>query len=309
MNGTNGFNELDADRRIADWLENGPTTLSDATSRAIRVAIHTAPRKRGGNALWRYFAMPATKVALGATLIGVVLFGGLLAFRQSTETPGTSPATCEQVASATAPVVSSTSPASPAPSPADTSAWVRFTSSRYGYSMCIPADWTVTPGTAPWAPISSDPSENGAMDAFTAPAPDTEEFTVTSVLLPADMTEDQWFADYVAPAAAAGFPLACWPDRAHWGVATVDGHPAALHGGLPQCNFTEAVVIVDGRIYEIGGTPNPNALTNRVFDWGQLYAFLDTVTLDPSAADDSPAASPGSSPEASPGASPAASPS
>jgi hypothetical protein len=294
MNGMKGLDEFDADRRIADWLETGPTTLPDATNRAIRVAIHTAPRKRGGNAPWRYLPMPATKIALGATLIGVFLLGGSLAFRfANVATPGTSPASCD--VSPAPPSLSAASPSSPAPTPVDTSTWVRFTSSRYGYSMCVPPDWTVTPGAAPWAPITSDPPENGAVDLFAAPAPDTAEFDVTSTLLPADMTEDQFFAAYVDNL-PPGWPKECWPDRAGWGSVTVDGHSAAMHGGMPQCNFTEVVAIVDGRVYTIGGTPNPNLIEYEVFDQGQFDAFIGTVKLDPAASDDSPAASPVTSP-------------
>ena len=308
MNGMNGLDEFDADRRIADWLETGPTSLPDATNRAIRVAIHAAPRKRGGNAPWRYLSMPATRIALGATLIGVFLFGGLLAFRQSNvQTPGASAASCavtpavpsETASSSSSPVPSSLVPSSPAPSPADTSTWVRFTSNRYGYSMCIPPDWTVTSGAVPWLPITSDPDATGAEDIFVAPAPDTSRLNVTSALLPAGMSEDQWLASYVANL-PPGWPKECWPDPPNWGRVTVDGYPGAIHGGMSDCNFTEALVFVDGRLYEIAVTPNPNSLTSKVFDWGQFYAFLDTVKLDPAAADDSPATSPGISPTASP---------
>jgi hypothetical protein len=302
MNEMSPYQESDADRRIADWLETGPNALSDTTSRAIRVAIHTAPRKRGGNAPWRYLSMPVTRIALGATLIGVVLFGGFVAFRPISQSPGASPAPCDTSASLPAPGASATSstssaaPASPAPSPADTSTWVRFTSSRYGYSMCVPPDWTITPGTAPWV-IGTD-GGNDTMDVFDEPAPGTASFDVTSAPLPPGMTDDQWFASYSSPTAAAsvGYPPECWPDRPNWGTGTIDGHPAAIHGGLPQCNFTEAAVIVGGRVYTIGGTPDPTLIVERVFDWGQFYAFLDTVKLDPAAADDSPVASPAASP-------------
>jgi hypothetical protein len=237
--------------------------------------------------------MPAFKIALGAMLIGVMLLGGSIAFRSANvATPSASPAPCEP-----SPMTPSTATGqgSPAPSPTDTSTWVRFTSSRYGYSMCVPPDWAVTPGVVPWAPITSDPDANAAEDRFVAPFGDTSALIVTSTLLPPDMTEDQWFASYVADL-PAGWPKECWPDRAGWGTVTVDGHPAAMHGGMPQCNFTEVITFVDGRIYVIAATPNPNAIVDRVFDWGRLYAFIDTVKLDPAAADDSPAASPAASP-------------
>ena len=80
----------------------------------------------------------------------------------------------------------------------------------------------------------------------------------------------------------------------------VDGHQALCTVACPHCNFTEVIVFVDGRVYDFEATPNPNVHESKVFDWGQFYAFLDTVKLDPAAADDSPAASPGISPAASP---------
>lgn len=241
--------------------------------------------------------MPATKLALSAALVGLLLLGGAFVFRTSNVEPGSSPAPC--ALSLATPSATATSQGSPAPTPVDTSTWVRFTSSRYGYSMCMPPDWTATNGPAPWVAIASNSGEAGAQDAFNAPAPQTSNITVTSQPLPADMTEDQWFALHSA-SVPANYPKECWPSVAAWGDAVVDGHQAALHGGLPQCNFTEVIVVSDGRVYDFEASPNPNEIQYQVFDWSQFYAFLDTVKLDPATADDSPTASPGVSPAASP---------
>jgi hypothetical protein len=295
MNGSNGFNELDADRRIADWLENGPTTLSSTTSRAIRVAIHTAPRKRSGNAPWRYLLMPVTRIALGATLIGVVLFGGFVAFRPISQSPGESPAVCDvAAASLPFPSGSATSSGSPQPTAVDTSTWVRFTSSRYGYSICAPSDWTTVPGSAPGI-VNTDTGANiASTDTFLSP--DKTAFVATSELEPAGVSEADWFASYSASARNLGWPSECWPrTEAEWSPLVIDGEMAHLHAGLTSCNFTEAIVFWDGRIYTFLASPY-DSIVDQVFDWGQFYAFLDTVKLLPAAADDMPAASPGASP-------------
>jgi len=294
MNGTQGMSDLDADRRIADWLETGPTTLPDATNRAIRVAVHSTPRKRSDNAPRRYLSMPAFKIALGATVIGVLLLGGSLAFRQpNLNAPGASMAPC-----AVPPVPPSSTPASgasPAPSPVDTSTWVPFTSNRYGYSMCLPSDWTTRRGT--------DPNPVGTTGDFGQPTNDEFDtsgsvaFTVTSAPAPTG-TEADFLAAYGTHGRSQGWPIHCWPvTEQEWESVVVDGRPAHVHGGYSDCNFTEALAFVGGRLYSLGASPNA---FDHPFDRALFDAFLSTVTFDPAAADDSPAASPAASPGASP---------
>ncbi len=69
-----------------------------------------------------------------------------------------------------------------------------------------------------------------------------------------------------------------------WQPVEVDGHPGREHGGLPQCNFTEAAVFVDGRMYSIEASPNPHRIVYRVFDPALFDAILSTIRFDPASA-------------------------
>ena len=94
------------------------------------------------------------------------------------------------------------------------------------------------------------------MDDFLPPSPDPGEFTVVSQPIPATMTQDAWFAKYLL----GGFTNGCFPPRAQWESISITGHPAGLHGGMAQCNFTEAITIVDGRAYIFTASPNKTNL-------------------------------------------------
>ena len=233
--------------------------------------------------------MNPIKMTLGAAVIGVLAFGGLLAVR--TPTPngaeGPSPNPCAT------PLASPTSPASPAASPVDVSGWVPFTSGRYGYSMCIPAGWTIRNGSEAWT-YGGTNEDFGlpGVDQFDSPT-DTAAFFVSSMALPDGRSESDWYTDYLARVLPS-WPKECWPAEADWQPVQVDGHPGRLHGGLPQCDFTEVAVLVDGRIYDIQGMPNPTTIVYQVFDPALFAAILSTIRFDPAAADDTmpPSAAP-----------------
>jgi len=163
-----------------------------------------------------------------------------------------------------------------------------FTSPRHGYHISYPPNWRVQPATAPWpAGVAGASPPNPMLDVFTDPADPMRSFVILSQPLANGVTPDAWLATYEA--SAPSMPADCWPAPAQMERTTIDGQPAWIHGGLPICSFTEAISFAGGRVYELtsyfplAGTPLPRDL----FD-----ALLTTVTFDPSAADDSPAASP-----------------
>jgi hypothetical protein len=162
-----------------------------------------------------------------------------------------------------------------------------FTSVRHGYSLRLPASWTVEPASAPWpagteAPGPPDPR----LDQFTDPADSTRPFVVVSQPLASGTMPDGWLTAYEA--SAPQMPNSCWPVPAQMERITVSDQPAWVHGGAPNCGFTEAVTFAGGRAYEltayypVGAVP----IDRRLFD-----AVLATVALDPAAADDTPVAS------------------
>jgi hypothetical protein len=76
----------------------------------------------------------------------------------------------------------------------------------------------------------------------------------------------------------------------------VAGKTGLLHGGLAGCNFTEVIVIVGGRAYQLTAYVNYQVPTGGVFDRQLFDAWLSTVVFDPSSANDTPVtASPGPS--------------
>jgi hypothetical protein len=162
-----------------------------------------------------------------------------------------------------------------------------FTSVRHGYSLRLPASWTVQPASAPWpagteAPEPPDPR----LDQFKDPADSTRSLVVVSQPLASGTMPDGWLTAYEA--SAPQMPNSCWPVRAQMERITVSDQPAWVHGGAPNCGFTEAVTFAGGRAYELTAYYPVEAVPTdrRLFD-----AVLATVALDPAAADDTPVAS------------------
>jgi len=162
-----------------------------------------------------------------------------------------------------------------------------FTSARHGYTISLPATWTIEAANAPWPPGTEGAAPPDPMlDTAADPSRPETSFVVLSQPLATGVTSDEWLATYES--SAPSMPAECWPAPAQMEQATIDGQPAWIHGGLTTCGFTEAVVFAGGRVYEFtgyfpaGGIP----IGRDLFD-----ALLGTVKLDPGAADDSPAAS------------------
>ena len=108
--------------------------------------------------------------------------------------------------------------------------------------------------------------------------------TVTSQPLVNGQSVDEWFAYYLANA-----PLhpECFPPRTGWEPMTIDGHQGGIHGGLPVCNFTEAVVDAR-RTYVVSVYTDRHAPSGQVFDRPTLDAILASLKLDPASAHDQP---------------------
>ena len=147
-----------------------------------------------------------------------------------------------------------------------------FVSTVHGYSATYPADWTARGATK-----ASQP------DWFRAGKPRTPAITVASEALPAGMTEDAWLTQYLGDATNARYPE-CFPPPDQWHAVTVDGHAGGIFGGLYQCQFTRAVVVVERRAYVFNAMPDPSAYTPNLFDSGLLQDFLATVRLTPETA-------------------------
>jgi hypothetical protein len=266
----------DPDSIVAAWLDEGPTTLPSATRRAILTALPVTGRASGSR--WRLdlpshgkWVRPALVVA--ATAIAVTM--GLSLLNRSGVGPPPSP---------TAPPPT---PTAASTTSTDTSTWTSFNSTRHGIAFGVPPGWAITAATAPWLWQPADPGPStGATDR--AVGPQNEGLVVASQRLPDGMTDDAWWTDYLA-ADTSGMPPGCFPKtRAEYQPVEVDGYPGYLHGGLASCNFTEVVVLVDQRAYQLTGYANVSAPSGRLFDPAVFDAWLSTVTFHPAAADDTP---------------------
>lgn len=193
----------------------------------------------------------------------------------------------------------------------DVAIWVDFTSARNGISAKFPPAWAVTAALgdsyytrqgypAPRIGQLHDPGPTqGALDS--AISTDGMAFFISSLWIPAGMSEAAWWDDYAGadvcagctPGRVPGPSAACFPklpsDFKH---VTVDGQQGYEHGGLPSCNFTEVVVLVGGRAYQLTAYVNVYHVTGQVFDQALFTAWLSTIHFDPATADDTPLASP-----------------
>ena len=236
-----------------------------------------------------------TRLLAGAAAIAVLLVGGALLLRPTANhgvgsgVGGAPLATVSAGPTATASAAQSIAPSTVAPSspvavPALTQS---FTSARHGYSVKYPAAWTVKAATAPWPlGVQAASPSNPMLDEFGDPGDSSREFVVVSQPLATGVTSETWLAAYEK--SAPSMPGACWPAPAQMEKTRIGGRAAWIHGGLPSCDFTEAIAFAGGRVYELTGYVPVNA----IFDRRLLNALWATVRFDPSVVDDSPEASP-----------------
>jgi hypothetical protein len=278
--------------RLSDWLEDGPVDAPDSVVETVLAAFPSIPQRRAALRVpWRFPLMNGYVRALaGIAAVAVIAVGGLIFFNRA-PAPNVGAPSPTPSASATP---SSTPSATPAPTPIDPTTWTPFTSTRHGETMRYPSDWIATAATAPW-PIGAEGPvpPNPMLDVFAAPGgTDTPTFVVLSQPLPKGTTSTKWLANYESTNAAS-FPAQCWPAPAAMEKATVGGLQAWVHGDKQGCGFTEAIVFAGGRVYELSAYGN-GSFTGQ-FDRALFDAFLSTIKIDPSKADDRPAASPATS--------------
>ncbi len=139
--------DRDLDRIARAWLADGPEELSDRVIDAAVDQIHLTRQRRTFGVPWRLPTMTTPARVATAAVIGVLVFGGALLFFGR---PG-QPAVGGAAASPSASVAPTTAPSAAATTAIPTPALTQvITSSRHGYSVTVPSDWTFTPATAPW---------------------------------------------------------------------------------------------------------------------------------------------------------------
>jgi hypothetical protein len=189
----------------------------------------------------------------------------------------------------------------------DVATWVDFTSARNGLSARFPPGWQLTsalgnsgytkrglavPTIQPLHdPGPTEPAVDSAISAI-----DGMALFISSGRMPTAMSEAAWWRAYartsVCPACPSGSltdPSAgCFPtlpgDYVH---VVVDGQRGYEHGGTPSCPlFTEVVVLVGGRAYQMTAFVGVDAPSGTAFDQALFTAWLSTIHFDPASADD-----------------------
>lgn len=156
-----------------------------------------------------------------------------------------------------------------------------FVSSRNGFSVRVPDDWTITPATVSWPPDIFLPIGHPALDDLRKPG--EARLVVASHRLSAGQTQ----ADYVAQdfaiykgAQTCGFQLAAAPRipiGGESGYLTAANCPAPADSrfSVPDTTFG-ATVFAGGRVYSIG--------LDGVVDMAYFEAVLATIHLEPASA-------------------------
>lgn len=237
----------DTDAILAAWLEDGPAVLPDQTRRAIAVNTRTTRQARHPMwAPWRTPAMnPLARMAVAAVALVVVVGGAVYLLSPTGTSPG---GVGGGPPSTTAPSPSPSPTTGPAPSAS--AARLPFTSTRYGYSLSMPAGWRTIPSTRAWT-LTVDRNDwmSPGSDQYRA-AGDSLLFTVFAAPIPSGTTGADWIAAYVKPDAKSS-PGSCSLVPVDLGGTSVDGHPATFRDefGQGDCGGTWAFVPVGSRVF------------------------------------------------------------
>ena len=171
-------------------------------------------------------------------------------------------------------------PASARSSPTKVALTETYTSAEHHFQISYPDGWHVKAATKPWKYGNWEPTQAGIADVLRAP--DGSGWNITSQVMPARLSDQQWLQQYTAP--NPGSPNACFPRYSGYQRIVVDGHPGGVHGGVSPCNFTEAVVIAGNRAYQITASPALDFASSAVYNRALFNQILATVRLLPTGA-------------------------
>jgi hypothetical protein len=181
---------------VDDWLAQGSDRAPRPSVDAVLLAIRTTPQERDLRISWRTRPM-TTPLRLGVS-IAMVAIVGVVALNMFGPVAG--------IGVGPAATPSPTASAAPSPTPADSadpldpSAWTPYTSSRYGFTLAYPPDWTAIPATRAWTfeADASDPVLTPAADSFMAPTGDVRASAWAIPLAGATIESEDDFMAWVA---------------------------------------------------------------------------------------------------------------
>jgi hypothetical protein len=250
----------DFERISNAWLADGPTELADRVLDAALEEVHLTHQRRR-LALWRstHMSFLSSNMArlAAVVVVAIVALGGAFYLLGPNRGGVGGP-----VATPTPP------PPTAAPSPSavaqstfgaiDTSTWTTYTSTRYGFKIGHPADWTERPADHSWtfppAAASGAPDAMGtSTEGFIAPG-QTILVSAWSVAAAAGTCAQTWMVDAYCPSnqvPSASDPAPCdrlGPGGPRVTPVTVDGHAGVL---ARFSEDTQAFVLVGNTMYVV----------------------------------------------------------
>ena len=156
--------------------------------------------------------------------------------------------------------------------PVDTTSWVPFTSTFYGFTVSHPADWSVMSGSGHWSLANyADATEDILTSPSGPPSPvRPPNFSAIEVKVPSGMTADA----FVQAITNLGHGSQdCYPLGTQLPLTTIDGHPATIADGgcVQQYYYAEATAVIGNRVW-IFNLHGPNR--------SLIGSFLSTVKID-----------------------------
>jgi hypothetical protein len=255
----------DPDRTLAAWLDEGPTDLPDATRRAILTALPTTRQaRRGLLAPWRLPSTNTYSRLAAAAVVAVIAIGGALYLLGPSREPGQG-----------GPSPSPSPSAVPFPTlPLDTTTWIAYPVSRYGYIRAHPSGWQGVAATEDWAGQTSYDMWVSAANAPWADKSFSSTWNITMTALAATIPDgtspDSFISSYLAP--PEGPTPTCFGIEPNDVPIVIDGHPARRTANCgDQTDALSAFVVVDNRLFVFGISDGKNV---ELFD-----AYLSTIVL------------------------------
>ena len=233
--------------RIADWLEDDPNAAPDQALDIVLAAFPSIKQRRAWRVPWRVPGMTTPlRLGLTAAAVGALAIGSLLFVNRGPSGPAgpAGPTPSATPAPAASPIPSAST------SLLDPSTWTTYTSSRFGFSIAHPADWSETPATHDWTyPADVDWLTKGA-EAFVTHVNGGVRMTAWSVATEPGTTVDAWLQAYcpLNMVDADASPDQCPTFIGNASAATMDGH-AGLLVAFPT--DTQAFFLVDDRLYVV----------------------------------------------------------
>lgn len=267
--------------RIADWLEDDPYTAPDQALDVVLAAFPSIKQRRASRVPWRVPGMNTPlRLGLAAAAAVAVAIGGMYVLNRGPSGPG---GPGGPTPSATPAPTASPSP-SPSPSTAllDPSTWTIYTSSRYGFSIAHPADWTEVPADHDWTLAADvDWLTNGA-EAFFTTVDEGVRMTAWSVATEPGTTVDAWLQAYCPLTMVNTGDVAeqCATIIGKAAAATMDGHAGLL---VVFPTDTQGFFLVEDRLYIVAiWRPETDPSVVRYSGTRRLVeTFISTMRLLP----------------------------